>query len=61
MFHRRQLQNVTNETMLMREYLTNVKSLYDQLAAGGHTVSNTEKFLFILSRLNDECVKELSP
>lgn len=37
----------------MREYLTKVKALCDQLAAG-HKISDTKQVLSILSGLDDE-------
>ena len=54
MYHKRKLQNIKKEELPMREYLSRIKMLCDQLSSTGHTISDLDQILYILSGLDEE-------
>lgn len=54
MYYKRQLQGCRKENLSMKDNLTKIKTLCDQLASVGHKISNTEQVLCILGGLDNK-------
>lgn len=54
MYYKRQLRGCRKENLSMRDYLTKIKTLCDQLASVDHKITDTEQVLCILGGVDDE-------